>query len=364
MRWTKRALGIAGGALATGAAVGVLARGAKKGRASDQLDGEPLGELVPDRTSTVAAEDGAPLYVAEVDPADGSAAELAIVYVHGFALSQRSWYFQRRDLAALTVPRVRQVFYDHRSHGRSARAPAETHTLEQLGRDLGTVLRSLAPTGPVVLIGHSMGGMTIMSLAEQEPELFAERISGVALVSTAAGEVGGRGLPRGVLSRYNPVTRGVRGLASWQPGLVELARAAGGQLTRPAVRRLAFGDRDVSPRLVDFMMDMLNDTPVQVLTEFVDTLGAHNRYAALAGLKFAETQVISGDADLLTQFSHAERIAAELPNAELVRVRGAGHMAMLEQTEFVNSALIDLLQRASGRTDTRSSSRRWLWKAR
>ena len=46
-----------------------------------------------------------------------------------------------------------------------------------------------------MLVGHSMGGMTIMALAEQRPELFAERVAGVALISTSAGEVGGAGLP-------------------------------------------------------------------------------------------------------------------------------------------------------------------------
>ena len=59
-----------------------------------------------------------------------------------------------------------------------------------LGRDLDAVLRALAPDGPLVLVGHSMGGMTIMALAEQRPELFAERVAGVALLSTSAGEVG------------------------------------------------------------------------------------------------------------------------------------------------------------------------------
>ncbi|MQA09639.1 MAG: alpha/beta fold hydrolase [Pseudonocardiaceae bacterium] len=328
------------------------------------MDEEPLGTLPADRTSIVAATDGISLFVEEVDPVDGGQPELTVVYAHGFALSRRSWHFQRRDLAALALPRVRQVFYDHRSHGNSERASTESHTIDQLGADLGTVLRAVAPTGPVVLIGHSMGGMAIMALAENEPELFADRICGVALISTSAGEVGRQGLPRPILSRYNPVTMGVRGLAGWQPALVELVRAAGGQLTRQAVRRLAFGDRDVSPRLVDFMMEMLNETPVRVLTEFVGTLGTHNRYAALAGLKHGETQVISGDADLLTRFSHSERIAAELPNAELVRIRGAGHMSMLEQYELVNSALIDLLQRCCGVHRDRGFSLRWLRKAR
>ena len=71
--------------------------------------------------------------------------------------------------------------------------------------------------------------------------------------------------------------------------------------------------------------------------------------------------VIGGDSDRFTPFSHAERIAAELPDAELVRVRGAGHMVLLEQPELVNSHLIDLLQRCSGVDGESSSRRNWWW---
>jgi len=97
--------------------------------------------------------------------------------------------------------------------------------------------------------------------------------------------------------------------------------------------------------------------PVRVLADFIYTLGTHNRYAALAGLKHTHVLVLSGDADRMTQFSHAERIAVELPDAELVRVRGAGHMVMLEEAQTVNDHLVMLLQQcAYGRE---SGRKRW-----
>ncbi|MEU3273616.1 alpha/beta hydrolase [Saccharomonospora sp. NPDC006951] len=326
----------------------------------DDPAGEHPGRLAPGRLSTVAADDGTPLAVEEVDPFGGRRSELTVVGVHGFALSRRSWHFQRTALASLRLPRVRQVYYDHRGHGQSGAAEAATSTIEQLARDLDAVLRAVAPDEPTVLMGHSMGGMVIMELARQNPGLFEGRIRGVVLIATAAGGVGARGLPRSLLSKYNPLTRGVGELAGWQPGLVEFVRAAGGQLTRHAVRRLAFGRRDVDSRLVDFMLEMLAVTPVRQLVNFVDTLGSHNRYAALAGLKHVPVLVVGGDSDRLTPFSHAERMAAELPEARLVRVRGAGHMVQVEQSELVNSHIIDVLQGCSGVEATRLS-RRVLW---
>jgi pimeloyl-ACP methyl ester carboxylesterase len=325
--------------------------------------GERLGDLKADRTSTVAADDGTPLAVAEIDPVHGKP-QLTLVGVHGFALSQRSWYFQRRELSSLALPRIRQVYYDHRGHGASGVATEGTSTIEQLARDLDAVVRAIAPHGPIVLMGHSLGGMVIMELAQQNPALFADRVRGVALIATAAGEVGRRGLPRGLLSKYNPLTRGVGELAGWQPGLVEFVRAAGGHVTRPALRRLSFGSRDVDPRVVDFLLEMLAVTPVRGLVDFVGTLGSHNRYTALAGLSRAHVLVIGADGDRITPYAHAERIAAELPDAELARIRGAGHMVQLEQPDLVNGHLVDLLRQCAGTDGMRSSRRIWRWRNR
>ena len=343
---------------AAGGAVGVAAAAAvalsRKRKAEDSYADEPFGELKPDRVSTVAASDGLALSVEEIDPADGGKPDLTAVLVHGFALSRLCWHFQRRDLAAMTRPRVAQILYDHRSHGRSERTDEQGSTIEQLARDLDEVIRAVAPEGPLVLIGHSMGGMVVIALAELFPELFAERVRGVALIGTSAGEVGKQGLPRPLLSKYNPLTRFIGRVADWQPGLVELIRAAGGQLTRGAVRTVGFGSRDVSPRLVDFLVAMLDVTPVRVLADFIDTLGSHNRYAALAGLRECRVLVLSGDDDWMTPWSHAERIAAELPDSTLVRVRGAGHLVMLEQPEVVTGHLEVLLTEcARGRGATR-----------
>ncbi len=353
MTVSKKVGALVGTAIGVGAAIAVGV--ARKRHEAQPRDHEKLGGLRPDREYKVVTEDGIELAVEEVDPADGGRPVLTVVFVHGFALNRCCWYFQRKALARLTEPRVRQVLYDQRSHGRSSRAKEESSSIDQLGRDLGEVLDKI--DGPVVLAGHSMGGMTIMALAEQQPELFEDRVWGVAFIGTSAGEVGRSGLPRPLLSRYNPLTRNLGRLADWQPGLVEFVRAAGGQLTRRAVRTLAFGSKDVPTEVVDFTMEMLDGNPVRVLADFIETLGTHNRYAALAGLKHTHVLVLGGDADRMTQFPHAERIVVELPDAELVRVRGAGHLVMLEEPQVVNDHLAMLLQQcAYGRENGR---RRW-----
>lgn len=342
------------GAAVTGAAVGAVAHSARlatrRGEPVDEYADEELGRLKPDRHSTVAADDGVPLAVQEVKPADGGHADVTVVLVHGYALDSRCWHFQHRDLPKLTDPRVRVVLFDQRSHGRSGHSSRRNSTIDQLGRDLDAVLRATARRGPVVLVGHSMGGMAIMALAEQQPKLFRDRVRAVALVSTSAGQIGSSGLPRTWLSRRNPVTRGLGVLAGLQPDLVERVRHVGGQVSWNIVRSLSFGGRQVSRSLVDLMNDMINATTVEVVTDFLETLGEHDRRTALAALKHCEVLVISGDADRMTPFRHSEVIAEELPDAELVRVPEAGHMAMLERHELVTAQLAALVRRAMARS--------------
>ncbi|MEY8041378.1 alpha/beta hydrolase [Saccharopolyspora cebuensis] len=335
------------GAAVTGAVVGVAAHSTRAQRRSDgALLEEKPGGLLPDRQSTVAADDGVPLAVQEVGPLDGGAAELTVVLVHGYAMDSRCWHFQRRDLPELTGPRVRLVLYDQRSHGRSGQSSRSGSTIDQLGRDLDAVLRATAASGPVVLVGHSMGGMTIMALAEQRPELFRGRVRGVALIGTSAGAVGAAGLSRPWLSRYNPITRGLSMVVGVQPALVERIRRTGDPLARTLIRRLGFADRDVSPAVVDLVAEMIGATSVEVVTDFLETIGTHDRRAALAALAECEVLVLAGDSDRITPFSHAEVIAGELPTAELVQVESAGHPVMLERHEVVTEQLVALIRRA------------------
>lgn len=346
--------GVTGAVAAAGVAVGVAAHkrtqiaAARRRLATELTEGEQVpGLFPPGEPSSVTADDGVRLSCEEIEPADGRAA-LTVVLVHGFALDRRTWHFQRRMLAELSDPAVRVVLYDQRSHGRSERAPRESCTIEQLGYDLDAVIRALAPDGPLVLVGHSMGGMTVMALAEQCPELFTERVVGVALISTSAGEMAS-GLPGALLSHHNPFIRGVGLLARLQPKLVSGVRAVAGDLIWSITRSFAYGDRSVAPWLVDLVDTMISTNALDALTDFVDTVGTHNRFAALPGLASCEVLVAAGEADRVIPFSHSERIATELPDATLVRFSGTGHLPMLEQPVGMDEALVDLLHRCTAK---------------
>ncbi|MDQ6648897.1 MAG: alpha/beta hydrolase [Actinomycetota bacterium] len=337
------------GVLAAGAAVGLAAERYAVGRSRTRPD-PVAGELqdvreadeAAARSRVVVADDGVPLHVEEAGAPD---APVTLVFCHGFTNDMTVWHFQRRDLGDVG----RLVFWDQRSHGRSGRSSDDNSTIDQLGRDLLMVLDELVPDGPVVLVGHSMGGMTVLALADHRPDLFGSRVVGVALLSTSTGKFASItfGLPAvvgRVTRRVLPfAARGVRR----SPALVERGRRAGTDLEFLLTRRYSFGSKDVSPALVEMVEKTTAATPVEVIAAFYPTFVDHDKLAALDVLRSVPTVVLVGDSDLITPPDHSRAIAEALPDAELVELPAAGHMVMLEQAAMVNLHLRALVRRAT-----------------
>jgi pimeloyl-ACP methyl ester carboxylesterase len=320
---------------------------------------DPLGPASrrADRSALVEADDGVLLSVDEVGPLD---APLTVVFVHGYTLSMNSWTFQRRSLGAELAtangsrPKARLVFYDQRGHGSSGRGPAEHSTMEQLGRDLAAVLDARAPRGPVVLVGHSMGGMTVMALAEMQPGLFGGRVVGAALLSTSSGNLSE--LSFGLPELFTRVRAAVIPLAAWtmrrRPGFAERTRKLAASVISAATWSLSFASRDVDPALGRYVDAMIAGTPVDVIAEFYPALAGLDETGALEPLRAVPTLVLTGDSDTLIPPEHSAKLVELLggPGAELVEhvvVPHAGHMVPLEQPAAVTAALGGLIRRVA-----------------
>lgn len=335
--WGKASL--AGGAVGVAAAAATVHVEAVRRLGASPYTVDGFGLLPVDRVSTVAADDGVPLKVEEVGSTNAS---LTVVFVHGFCLNMGSWYFQRRDLPEHTDARL--VFYDHRSHGRSGVSKAKRCTIDQLGRDLHAVLRAVAPTGPVVLVGHSMGGMAIMALARQRPELFNTQVAAVAFIATAAN---GMAPSRFGLSARNPVIGALRWAGNLGPSLVQRGRPPVDVLIGPIVRAMSYGDKHTDKAVAQFSERMIASTPIRTVLDFLPTLAAHDELAALPALTGRPVLVLCGEADRMTPYRHTALIGETLPEAELVPVPGAGHLLQLEQPDLVTDALLGLLARVN-----------------
>lgn len=390
----RRRAGLVGAALgvaAAGAAAGIAVERYTIGRSVRRLatshdlgPADTSGALgsVRGTPTRVLADDGVELYVEVDEPPGGADPDLpTLVFCHGYALNQDSWHFQRAALRGT----YRCVAWDQRSHGRSGRGPAASATIDQLGRDLYAVLVATCQDHDVVLFGHSMGGMTVMALAERHPELFGTRraaahpagadreprpgaIVGVALISTSAGKfadvtLGLPGLGARLLHRTAP---GILGVLGRQAGLVERGRRLSAELAYPLTRHYSFAS-SVPPSVARFTAQMIEATPIDVIAEFFPEFTRHDKAAALSVLAQVPTLVLVGERDLLTPPPHSHAIADAITGADLVVVPEAGHVVIMEHPDAVSAALDNLLKRVAisairprrvARTSVRSGGRR------
>ncbi len=344
------AAGLVVGATAAGAGAVVAAERIAVSRLRDRA-GQPGDEefgTLRGRELTVLAPDGVPLHV-EINGPD--AAPVTVIFCHGYTVNQDCWHFQRRDLAG-----HRLVFWDQRDHGRSGRSQAGSATIDQLGADLKAVIDAAAPgPGPVVLVGHSMGGMTIMALAEQHPGMFGTKVAGAVLISTAARGLDG-GSPwmpapvRPLLCRTLPGV--LNGVAKGnRAGLIERGRKASADLAFLGTRLIGFGDGEVSPATVAFLEQMIRDTPIEVVARFCQALLTCDMRGSLGTLGRVPVVVMVGEKDRLIAPRLGIELATEIPGAQLVWVPGGGHALILERPDLVSEAITGLLARGDAGGD-------------
>jgi pimeloyl-ACP methyl ester carboxylesterase len=286
----------------------------------------------------VPAADGVPLHV-EID---GQESPVTVILAHGWTLDATTW-----GPVAHALSGVRVVRYDHRGHGRSAPVDPSTMTIEQLADDLAAVIARLAPNGPLVLGGHSMGGMTIMALAERHPEL-AARAQGIALVATAAGGLADHnlGLPPRVAAAIKLGEQRMFGSPRWT------ARQALGsaRMLTPGLRWLLLGPH-ADARARRITVEAVAGCRPSAVAGFRPALDAHERDAALAAFACTPTVVLAGTHDRLTPVPMARRIVDALPSAQLTVFPGAGHMLPVERVEGVAARLAVLVRGNSGQGD-------------
>ncbi|WP_151083283.1 alpha/beta fold hydrolase [Nocardioides cynanchi] len=357
MSATRKVLSVAAGAVgvaAAGTAIRVAQRRAVISRrgAGDQT---PFGSL-HSPPIVVVADDGVDLHV-EVDEFHGGgrrratkAPELTVVFAHGYSLNLDSWHFQRAGYRG----QVRTVYYDQRSHGRSGRSPQGHATMEQLGRDLKTVIDTVVPEGPIVLVGHSMGGMTIMALAEEHPELFGDRVVGVGLISTTAGGLEPHRIVAPILPSNLGGVLAERLISVLARGhrQVDGFRRLGRSVAMVATDELAFGD-DVPASYVEFVDEMLSATPFEVVAEFFPNFATLDKFETVRALSVVPTSIICGTADKLTAIGHSRKLHAHIGGSSLLECDGAGHMVIMERHEDVNAELDSLIALAGDLADRR-----------
>ncbi|HEU4514312.1 MAG TPA: alpha/beta hydrolase [Nocardioidaceae bacterium] len=299
-------------------------------------------------TTRLRTHDGLDLHVHVEGPED---AALTVVLAHCWTSDHDSWRYQVRDLRHRFGDDLRVVTYDHRGHGASDETPEPAATIENLGRDLSDLIDAHASDGDLVLGGHSIGGMTLMALAEHRPGLFTERVRGVLLVATSGGSMHEvtLGLPR----FGDKVREQIPRMLAMRSRMVSRRRRRKAPFVEAMVaRRFLFGEE---MRLRDHALTVegIINTPAASMCGFFEDIMKHDRVEGLSVLAGLPVHVMVGSKDKLTPPSHAELLAEKVPGARLTVAPGAGHMLPLERDALVTEALVELVEQAQA-TDRRT----------
>ena len=235
----------------------------------------------------------------------------ALVLLHGFPLDSRMWHAQIERLS----DHYRVIAPDLRGFGQSRRS--DPFTLESLADDIHLFIEQLVAV-PCVLGGLSMGGYVAQVYARKYPR----DLRGLILVDTKAeGDT-----PQAKQGRDQMIEL-VRssGAAAVAEALVPKLLAEGTRKSRPEVlRALRALIENCPPRTIEYALAALRDRPD--LSGDLSSIGV-------------PTLVIVGDQDAITPPSFSEAMQRAIPNATLEVIRGAGHMAPMEQPEQVNRAI-------------------------
>ncbi len=317
---------VVGAGLAAAAAYRRFARdheGDDRGVAADAaIDGGPLalgwgrGITRPDHR-IVRTDDGAELAVWDL-PGEGPDAQV-VVLPHCWGCSHEIWLPVARRLMEQGH---HVVLYDQRGHGLSTRGNARL-TVETLAYDLSDILEA-TQVRDVVLVGHSMGGMTIMSLATHRPEVMKDRAKATVLVATAATAVG---VP-------SPRATRLAGAVIASPVLSKAMRSRNGHLL---VRGVFGANPDRSH--MDLTRQLFAGCQGPVRGDFMMSFGNMDLLEGIATIEMPTT-VMVGSRDTLTVPAKSDQMVSTIPGARLVTLPGKGHMLPLEDPDSVTDEVV------------------------
>ncbi|MEV7706633.1 alpha/beta hydrolase [Streptomyces sp. NPDC088922] len=281
--------------------------------------------------------DGAELTAYLDGPAD---APVTVVLVHGLSVTADLWRLHTPPLAAQGI---RVVRYDQRAHGQSTRGTAPIR-LEKLADDLSFLIDNCAPHGPLVLAGHSMGGMILQTLTTMRPDLLP-RIQGLLLISTPDGPVTTRPVP-GLRTRLLSWGRGLLAhTCTHAPAVVDAMRR---RLPRSSPWALSTAAPESGGTSVPVACRRgLHHTATRDIAAFWQALAIRGS-RPVDGLRTLGPRLtlLAGSADVHVPAGHTRALALRLPQARFVVTDQATHTLPIRHPHAVVESLTHLLPSA------------------
>jgi pimeloyl-ACP methyl ester carboxylesterase len=297
----------------------------------------PLG-MLEGELHEVRGPDGLRVTVETYGPEDAP----QLVLAHGWTNTGRVWHEQVAGLA----DRYRIITYDQPGHGRSSPPRSRDYSIDLLGDTLRAVIEQVAGPQPMVLGGHSLGGMTVLNFVARHGDLVADRLRGAALLSTTSSARAETALLELGIASAVRFERLVRMALPWlrDPRVYELTGRvywASSDLSYLMTRLWAIGPA-APPEVVDLTEQLVLDSDPDIIAGMTEAILGVDEDDGLACLT-VPTRIVVGTCDRLTPASLSRRMAARCPEADLVELSAIGHMTPLEAPQVVNAILEELL---------------------
>lgn len=298
------------------------------------------------RARTIVSADGTRLQAWIDGPSDAP----TIVFAHCWTGTHELWHKQ----AAALSGDYRIVVYDQRGHGVSEETGSLGYTLEALAADLDAVLDATTEPGePVMLAGHSMGAMTIVSWAGRHRGEVGTRVRAAVLCSSGVSELT---TSSSIVGQWPAAFSTVQGrITDAVLGAPLTVRTMPIPLARAAVRYLALAP-DAADDDVELTLRMLYDCRPRARAGFGTAMSRMDLAEAVDALD-VPVIMVAGEKDLMTPVSHAELIVDALEEGELRLDPAAGHMTPFESADLVNSAIRELAERTLVEAPTSATAR-------
>ena len=240
---------------------------------------------------------------------------LPLLFVHGFPLARGAWQKQGDALRAS----CRVIVPDLRGFGDSEGKPGTT-SMAEFAADLHGLLQQLN-TGPVVFIGHSMGGYLTLAFARQFPQM----LHGLMLVATKAGA-------------------DTQQAAAGRRATAEKVRAEGVKVVVEAMAAKMLATSNPDAAMAEQVRGLMAPSrPEGVIAALLGMAERPDSSPLLAGIS-VPTLVVTGADDSIIPPAESEKLAAAIPGAQLSVIPRAGHLVAFEQPDAFNRALTEWLE--------------------
>ncbi len=266
-----------------------------------------------------------------------------IIFTHGWSCNSTHWYYIKQAL----VDEFRLILWDVPGSGKSGQVPNHDYSMENLATDLEAVL-PLAGDKPVLIFGHSMGGMILLTFCRLFPQHLGTRVAGIGLVNTTFTNPVHtapftnvlRVLQKPLLEPILSIMIGLSPIVwaqTWLSYLNGTSHISG--------RFSSFAGRPTMGQL-DYLINRSARVSPSVLGRQMLGMMHYDATEVLNKIQIP-TLIISANKDGATVVEASHHMQKQIENSELVVLAPSGHMSMMEQHQEFVEAVANFARRFS-----------------